>query len=146
MKFSTRADVDAPPEVAFDAFADFPRFVRLAQARGATVDLRPAPVFAWRARFSWHGGARDMTGEVTRFDRPSGYAATMTAGGLEGLLEVEVTPVDASRSRVRVTMDWRPVTLGGRLLLQSLKLVKPGLDARFAARIAEFAAGAGGKA
>lgn len=143
MLFSTRADVDAPPEAAFDAFADFAGFVRLAQARGATVNLRPAPVFAWRARFSWHGAARDLTGEVIRFDRPRGYAATMTAGGLEGSLEVEVTAVEPARSRVRVTLEWRPVTLGGRLLLQSLKLVKPGLDARFAARVAEFAASAG---
>ena len=143
MKLSTRADVDAPAEAAFDAFADFPRFVRMAEGRGATVDLRPAPVFAWRARFSWHGAARDMAGEVTRFDRPRGYAATMTAGGLEGVLDVAVALLGPERSEVRVSMEWRPVTLAGRLLLQPLKLVKPGLDERFAARVADLAKGVG---
>ncbi len=39
-------------------------------------------------------------------------------------------------------MEWRPVTMSGRLLLQSLRLVKGRLDERFAARVADFAAGA----
>jgi hypothetical protein len=40
-------------------------------------------------------------------------------------------------------MEWRPVTMSGRILLQSLKLVKRSLDDRFAARVADFAEGVG---
>ena len=143
MKFSTRADVDATAEDTFAAFADFPRYVRLAERRGARVRTLEGPVFAWSAAFDWNGAARELKGEVTRLDPPRGFTAEMVAGGVEGSLEVEVTAVDAARSRVRVAMEWRPVTMGGRILLQSLKLVKGRLDDRFAARVAEFAAGVG---
>jgi uncharacterized protein YndB with AHSA1/START domain len=143
MKFSTRADVEAPAEEVFAAFADFPRFVRLAEKRGARVEARAAAVFGWAARFDWNGKARELQGEVVRLDPPRGFAAEMRAGGLDGTLEVEVTPLEAARARVRVAMEWRPRTMAGRILLQSLKLVKGRLDDRFAARVAEFAAGIG---
>jgi hypothetical protein len=39
MKFSTRADVEAPAEEVFSAFADFPRFVRLAEVLGVALDV-----------------------------------------------------------------------------------------------------------
>jgi hypothetical protein len=143
MKFSTRCDVNAPAEETFAAFADFQRYVRLAEKRGARVRTLESPIFAWTAAFDWNGAARELRGEVTRFDPPRGFVAEMTAGGVEGTLEVEVTAVDAARSRVRVAMEWRPSNMAGRILLQSLKLVKGRLDDRFAARIAEFAAGVG---
>ena len=146
MKFSTRADVDAPAEAAFAAFSDFPQYVRLAEKRAASVETRPARVFGWRARFAWTGARREVTGDVTRFDPPTGFTAEMTAGGLEGTVDVEVTPLDEARSRVRVAMEWRPRTMAGRILLQSLKLVKGRLDERFAARVADFAAGIGRRA
>jgi hypothetical protein len=142
VKFSTRVDVEAPAEDTFAAFADFPRYIRLAEARGARVEVLPAPHFAWRARFDWNGAARDLTGEVTRLEAPLGFTAAMAAQLVEGGLEVEVTALGTARSRVRVAMEWRPVTLSGRILLQSLRLVKGRLDDRFAARVAEFAAGA----
>jgi hypothetical protein len=110
------------------------------------VETRPAEVFGWRARFDWNGARRDLGGDVTRFDPPNGFAAEMTAGGLDGTVEVEVTSVDPARSRVRVAMEWRPRTMAGRILLQSLKLVKGRLDERFAARVAAFAAEAGRQA
>ncbi len=140
MRFSTRVDVSAPAEQTFAAFADFPRFVRLAEARGAVVTVLPSAQFAWRARFDWNGAAREVAGEVTRLDAPRGFAAALSARQVDGTLEVEVTALDADRSRVRVAMDWRPVSMSGRILLQSLRLVKGRLDDRFAARIAEIAA------
>jgi hypothetical protein len=67
----------------------------------------------------------------------------MAAQLVEGVLEVDVTAEGTARSRVRVAMEWRPVTMSGRILLQSLKLVKRSLDDRFAARVADFAEGVG---
>jgi uncharacterized protein YndB with AHSA1/START domain len=140
MKFSAHADVAAPVEETFAAFADFPRYVRMGEARGAKVEPVPAAHFAWRARFDWNGATRDLKGEVTRIEPPHGFAAVMVAQHVEGTLEIEVTALEPARSRVRVTMEWRPITMSGRILLQSLKLVKGRLDERVAARLAEFAA------
>jgi hypothetical protein len=144
MKFSTRADVAAPADRTFAAFADFPRYIRLAESRGAKVEILPSRHFAWAARFDWNGAARDLRGEVARFDPPRGFDARMTATNVEGTLEVEVTAIDPARSRVRVAMEWRPVTMSGRILLQSLRLVKGRLEDRFASRVAEFADQVGG--
>jgi hypothetical protein len=143
VKFSTQVDVEAPAADTFAAFADFSRYVRLAEARGARVEVLPARHFAWRARFDWNGAARDLKGEVTRLEAPLGFTAAMAAQLVEGVLEVGVTPLGAARSRVGVAMEWRPLTLPGRLLLQSLRLVKGSLDDRFAARVADFAEGVG---
>lgn len=143
MKFATRVEVDGTPEEVFARLADFSRYVRKAEARGARVRVTEAPVFGWVAAFEWNGAARDVKGEVVRFDPPRGFAAEMAAGGVEGTIAVEVIPVDAARSQVRVAMEWRPVTIPGRLLVQSLKLVKGRLDERFAARVAELAQEAG---
>jgi hypothetical protein len=143
MRFATRVDVAAPADETFAALADFPRYLRLAETRGAKVETLAAPVFAWRARFDWNGATRDLTGEVTRFDPPKVFVAEMTAAHVEGTLEVEVTGLDAASSRVRVAMEWRALTMSGRILLQSLKLVKGRLDDRFAARVAEIAGDVG---
>jgi hypothetical protein len=117
----------------------------MAEARGAKVKVMPAPHFAWAATFDWNGAARDLRGEVIRFDAPHRFSAAMSAAQVEGTLDVEVTALDPVRSRVRVTLEWRPVTMSGRILLQSLRLVKGRLDERFAARVAELAAGVGAR-
>lgn len=141
MKFATRVDVEAPADEVFARLADFPGYVRKAEARGARVRVTAAPTFGWVAAFDWNGASRELKGEVVRFDPPRSFAAAMTAGGVEGTIEVEVLSLGPMRSQVHVAMEWRAVTIPGRLLLQSLKLVKGKLDDRFDARVAEIAGG-----
>jgi uncharacterized protein YndB with AHSA1/START domain len=141
MKFATTVHVDAPAEEVFASLSDFSRHVRRAESKGARIRVTDAPVFGWTAAFDWNGAARELKGEVVRIDPPRGFAAEMVAPGVAGTIDIEVLSLGSTRSQVRVAMEWRPLTIPGRLLLQSLKLVKGKLDDRFAARVAEIAGG-----
>ncbi len=137
MKFSTQADVHAPAEETFRAFSDFHHYAGRARDRGVEVERLDhghavGRGLAWRSRFSWNGSVREMRGEIVRFDPPKGFAADLAVGGLEGRLEVEVTPVKAGKSRVRIGLELTPATMSARILLKSLRLAKGRLDARFA--------------
>lgn len=144
MKFSTQADVQASQEETFAAFSDFHHYARRAKDRGVEVERLDhghavGRGLAWRSRFAWNGHAREMRGEIVRFDAPDGFAADLNVGGLEGVLEIEVIPVKAGRSRVRVGLELTPATMSARILLKSLRLAKSRLDDRFAAAVRSHA-------
>src|SRR6056297_126261 len=150
MKFSTQADVDAPADRAFAAFSDFHAYAERARHRGVEVQRidhghTVGRGLAWHARFVWNGRAREMRGEVVRFDPPSGYDADLVVGGLEGRLDVEVTATGDATSRVRIGLELRPATMSARILLKSLRLAKGRLDDRFAAAVRSHADRIGGK-
>lgn len=144
MKFSTRTETDAPPEAVFAAFADFPAMAEALRARGATVERSDdgGPVgagYAWRAEGTFRGAVRHLDGRVTSFDPPRGYGGEMRIGGLSGDFDIAIEPVNETKTRVYVAVEWRPETFKARVFLKSLKLAKGELDARFAARVDAWA-------
>jgi len=146
MKFSTQADVDAPADRAFAAFSDFHAYSERARHRGVEVQRidhghTVERGLAWHARFVWNGRAREMRGEIVRFDPPTGYDADLGVGGLEGRLEVEVIAVKDTKSRVRIGLEFRPTTMSARILVKSLRLAKGRLDERFASAVRSHADG-----
>ena len=151
MKFSTQTDVQASPEAAFAAFSDFQGFAARARHRGVEIERTDhghnvGRGLCWHGRFDWNGRAREMRGEIVRFDAPSGYHADLTIGGLEGRLDVEVTAVTEAKSRVRIGLELRPTTMSARILLKSLRLAKGRLDERFANAVRTYAASLGPEA
>ena len=144
MKFSTRTETAAPPEAVFAAFADFAGMAEALRARGAKVERTDGggPLgagYAWRAEGEFRGLVRRLDGLVTRYDPPRGYSGEMRIGGLAGTFEVAIEPVTDAKTRTLVAVEWTPETFKARVFLKSLKLAKGELDARFAARVAEWA-------
>lgn len=143
MKFSTREDVAAPIESAFEMICDFERYERAAMRRGAEirrVDGHEAPTVgaAWDARFTMRGKERSLRLEVTELDRPEAMEVTLESNGLKGEVTCELIALSPQRTRIIMGVDLRPQTLPARLLIQSMKLTKTSLDRKYKDRVATY--------
>ena len=138
MRFSTREDIEAPIEAVFDALTDFAGFERAALQRGAQVwrtrDVEGAGA-AWTVEFEYRGKSRRLETEVERFERPSALVSRGRIGGFEGTLGFGLVALSPRRTRLTVDMEVKPRSLGARLLLQSMRLAKANLAARFRGRV-----------
>ena len=141
MKFSTREDVDAPIADVFEALCDFDAFERAAMRRGAEVTRKVEPEGSglgakWDVALVMRGKAREITLEVTDAREPEFLTVSMTSKSFLGSLGVELIALSRSKTRMVIGFEVRPQNLSARVLVQSAKLTKPKLDAKFRDRVA----------
>ena len=144
MKFSTKEDIEAPIDAVFAMLCEFESFERAAMRRGAEVqrmDQMPQPGvgMTWRAIFEMRGKKRDVEIEMVTFDRPTEMVLESRSSGLLGEMSFELMPLSRKRTRVVVTLEVKPLNLSARLLIQSMKLAKSSLTAKYKLRVSEYA-------
>lgn len=144
MKFSTNEDIEAPIDAVFEMLCDFEAFERSAMRRGAEVQridqmTVPGAGMTWQARFDLRGKRREMEVEIVGFDRPNEIVLESTSPGMLGTTTFELIALSRSRTRVKVELEVKPLTLSARLLVQSLKLAKNSLGRKFKQRVSEYA-------
>ena len=150
MKFSTREDIDAPIEHVFAELSDFSTFERSAMRRGAQVrrmdtqDVR-GPGMSWQADFALRGKMRYVLIELEEFEAPTHMGFSGKSPGLNGFCDIELLALSPNKTRMRLSVDIKPLTLSTRLLVQSLKLAKGSADKKFEDRIAEFSKDVAGR-
>ncbi len=145
MRFSGKEDIEAPIDEVFAAVTDFSTFERAALRRGADVrrtDSLGAPGvgMSWDIGFSFRGKPRLLVAEMTSYEEPSELAFASRVGGLDVFLTVDLLALSRKRTRLAVVTDLKPKTLSARLLVQSMRLGKTRLNARYKGRLADFAA------
>jgi hypothetical protein len=145
MQFISRADIEAPIAFVFGQVSDFPAFERQLLRRGAEVRrvdrlAAPGKGAAWDVRFRFRGRDREVHAEVVAFDPPNGLTAEAESANIHAVGRVELIALSPQRTRLCVRLDLSAHTLPARLLLQSLRLAKANLNARFDKRVTEFAA------
>ena len=64
---------------------------------------------------------------------------TSATSGIDGAVVIELVALSVARTRLTVSIDLEPRTLGARLLVQSLKLARGTLQRRFELRVADYA-------
>lgn len=144
MEFKARQDIDAPIATVFREVTNFSAFERQALRRGADVQRRdtleqPAAGLGWDLKFSFRGKERHITAEITEFDQPNGYRVQSVASSIDADLVVDLLPLSRGRTRMTITMTLGANTLGGKLMLQSLRVAKSNLNKRFVDRVDRFA-------
>lgn len=144
MKLSSKEDVDAPIADVFTTLSDFASFERSAIRRGVEVqrhgDAVPPQVgLSWDVSVTFRGKPRNMKMELTAFDPTTLIQFAGESDGLSGDSKIELVALSPRRTRISVSVDVKPKTLSGRLLLQSFKLAKAKINKRFKTRVAEFA-------
>lgn len=144
MRFSTKEDVEAPIDFVFDAVSDFQSFERAALRRGAEVQrvdtLHSSGLgLTWEAQFKFRGRKREIRIEVTQFERPNSLGCVFETQLLSGTLDVDLVALSRNRTRLSVDGTFSPRNLTARLLVQSLKLARSGLEKKFRFRVAHFA-------
>ncbi len=144
MKFSTKKDIEAPLEFVWAAMTDFEAWERSAMRRGADVTrtdtLRaPGAGMGWAAKFRYRGKERKAEIQLKRMEPSSILAFAGQSAAISAEADIELMEMAAKRTRLHVTMEVTPRSLGARLFLQSLRLARARVDRKFETRVAQLA-------
>lgn len=144
MKFSGKEDIEAPIDQVFALISDFETLEGAAVNRGVEVErlttLVPARAgISWRAKFRFRGRGRETTVTVQDYDDPNRIRFSYASASFSGHFLVELNATAANRTRMSVSMEFAPLNLTARLIVQSLRLAKSRLNKRFKQRLAEYA-------
>ena len=144
MQLSAQEDIEGHIDRVFAEISDFESIERQAMRRG--VDLRrkdsltaPAQGMAWHSVFTFRGKKREADITLTDYTPPERMVFHSVTGGLETQTVIELVALSRTRTRISITSELMPKTLSARLLVQSLKLAKGGIEKRFRTRMAGFA-------
>ncbi len=146
MRFATREDIAAPIEVVFGAVSDFNGFERAAMRRGADVvrldEMKsPGKGMIWLAQFSFRNRQRNAKLRLVEYDPSNGLELYTRSSGIEASLLIDLVALSRNRTRMNLSLDLKPKTIPGRLMVQSLRMAKANLNKRFRMRVANFAEG-----
>jgi hypothetical protein len=144
MHLSSRTDIEAPIAFVYSLLSDFEAWERAGLRRGADISrtdkLRsPGPGMAWAARFRFRGRDRALAIRLTALEPEQKLSFTGRGKLLEGDMVLELMSLSPRRTRLILHLDIRPLTLGARLFLQSVKLAKGRVQTRLNKRLANFA-------
>jgi uncharacterized protein YndB with AHSA1/START domain len=144
MQLTATEDIEAPLDRVFAEVADLETLERQAMRRGIAVQRHgaatpPAPGLGWTVQFQYRGKRREAEISLTEYTAPERIAFHSVSGGLETGFTLDLIALSRSRTRINVATELMPKTLSARLLVQSLKLAKGGLDKRFRQRMAALA-------
>lgn len=145
MKLTSRQDIEAPIAYVFAALKDFDAWERAALRRGAEVartdKLREVmPGLSWLVKFVYRGRERRLALRLTALEQPAMMAFSGTGTSLDGLMGIDLMELASRRTRLSVTVDLRPKSIGARVVLQSMRLAKARLNRRFGDRVGQFCA------
>ena len=145
MKVSTREDIDAPAAFVFAVLSDTEHWERAALRRGASVVRQdsltePGPGMAWSVAFDFRGRPRQLSLRCTDFDSPQRIVFDGESRAVSGTLGIDLVDMGPRRTRVILGLEVRPRTIAARLFLQTLKLARSRVQARFDTRAAQLAA------
>ncbi len=144
MKFATKEDLEAPIADVFDMLCDFEIFERAALRNGADVtrlghDAEPGEGITWEVDTHLRGKRRRIKVVLSRFERPTLMGFDAASNAMKGTVNIELVALSRARTRMRVELDVRPLTLSARVLMQSAKLARNTLTRRYKTRVAQFA-------
>ncbi len=140
MKFGTRTDIEAPQGFVFANLADFAAWgTRGSAPWGGTGNGRThAPA---RTGHGLEGelsfpGAPSHAGHTGRGnDRTAEPGPKRVGTSVDGRLQADLIPMGPRRTRLTVHIEVKPRTLAARLYLQTLRLGRKRLEAKFAERV-----------
>lgn len=143
MKLTSRQDIEAPVAFVFAALKDFDAWERSALRRGAEVvrtdKLREVmPGLSWLVKFAYRGKQRKLALRLTNLDQPTMMGFSGTGNSFDGLAGIDLMELASRRTRMSVTLDVRPKSIGARVILQSMRLAKTRLNRRFSDRVGQF--------
>ncbi len=144
MKLTLGREIDAPQAEVFDEIAAFDALERMARDRGVHLvrsdDGAAGPAGAtWTVRFDLKGRVRKGIARVVAFEPAERIALAADLDDVTALAAVDLAPLPSRTTRLTGSVDLRPASIPGRLLLHSLKLARGSLERRLARGLDAFA-------
>lgn len=136
MKLTAKTDLEVPAAFVFSSLVDHPTWEREAVRNGVEIE-RPAGSpesgvgAAWRIRGHFRGKARNLLVTITEEVPDQRLVLSMDSPTVDGLSRIEVMVLSPRRSRLRVDLELKPKTLAARLFINTMRLAKGRVQARF---------------
>ena len=143
MKLTAKTDLEVPAAFVFATLVDHPSWERDAVRNGAEIERPPgSPVTglgaAWRVRGQFRGKARKVLLTVTELVENQRVVLTLDGPTIEGSARFEVMVLSPRRSRLRVDVEFKPKTLSARLFINTMRLAKGRVQAKFETRLGQI--------
>lgn len=144
MHLSSRTDIEAPIDFVYSVLADFEGWERAGMRRGAEISRTDkaktfGPGMAWDVGFRFRGKDRKIAIKLTALEPQQRLAFRGVGRLVEGEMSLDLLSLSPKRTRVTMHLDIRPLTLGARLFLQSMKIAKARVQQRLNKRMEGFA-------
>ncbi len=144
MKLASKKDIEAPISQVWTALSDHEAWERSAMRRGIEIErtdrlTRPGPGMAWTSRFIFRGRPRKADVTLTDMTGPGLMGFALVSDAIEVGSKVELIEMSARRTRMHLTSEIKPRSLGARLFLQSLRLARAKVDRKFDAKVGQLA-------
>ena len=136
MKLTAKTDLEVPAAFVFAALIDHASWEREAVRNGVEVE-RPAGSpdsgvgARWNIRGHFRGKARKVLVKIDELTPDQRLALSMDSPSMEGVSQIEVLVLSPRRSRVRADLEIKPKTLAARLFINTMRLAKGRVQARF---------------
>lgn len=144
MKLATKKDIEAPIAKVWAALSDYEAWERSAMRRGVDVErtdklTKPGPGMSWTSHFAYRARTRKADMKLTEMTGPGLLAFTLASDAVDVATKVELIEMSARRTRMHLTAEVKPRSLGARLFLQSLRLARAKVDRKFDAKVGQLA-------
>ena len=136
MKLTAKTDLEVPAAAVFAALIDTPTWEREAIRNGVEVERPPGTPDTgvgaeWRIRGHFRGKARKLTVRITEMTPDQRVSMGLDSPSVDGVVQVEVMVLSPRRSRLRADLEIKPKTLAARLFVNTMRLAKGRVQARF---------------
>lgn len=145
MRLTAKTDLEAPLGVVFANLVDHAAWEREALQRGVEIE-RPANMpltgvgAGWRIRVSYRGKVRKVLLRIDDLVPDERLGFGFDGQSIAGDSVLEVQALSPRRTRLRVVLEVKPKTLAARLFLNTLRLAKGRVQARFETRVGQLGA------
>lgn len=142
MQLTASEDIEAPLDQVFAALTDFDLIEKQIMRRSIELKRTAGDGQAgttWRAVFGFRGKQRAADITLSQCDAPETLVFDAEIGGLSIRNQVDCVALSRTRTRINLESNLSAQTLSARLMVQSLKLAKGGIDKRFRKGAAEYA-------
>lgn len=136
MKLTAKTDLEVPAAFVFATLVDHPSWEREAIRHGVEVERPPGTPDSgvgaeWRIRGHFRGKARKVQIRIAEMTPGQRLALAVDSPSIEGVVQIEVMVLSPRRSRLRTDLEVKPKTLAARLFINTMRLAKGRVQARF---------------
>ena len=145
MKLTAKTDLEAPLGFVYASLIDHAAWEQEARHRGAEIE-RPADMplsgigAGWRVKVAFRGRLRKLLLRIEDIVPDDQVILSVDGQAIEGQSVLEVLSLSPRRTRLRVVIDIKPKTLAARLFLNTLRLARGRVQARFDKRVSQLGA------
>lgn len=145
MKLTAKTDLEVPAAAVFAGLIDHQSWEREAIRNGVEIERPPgSPVTGvgaeWRIRGHFRGKARKVLVRIEELTPDQKLMLGMDGTAVDGTCRLEVMVLSPRRSRLRVDLEFKPKTLAARLFINTMRLAKGRVQAKFENRLGQLGA------